>query len=61
MSVHVEIIPNHGRKPSILLRRAWREGKKIRPAYLLLLQEVLLRNRVNRGFDESGRDPLPAA
>ena len=30
MSIHVEIIPNHGRKPSILLRRAWREGKRIR-------------------------------
>ena len=30
MSIHVEIIPNHGRKPSILLRRAWREGKKIK-------------------------------
>ena len=34
MSIHVEIIPNHGRKPSILLRRAWREGKRIRKEQL---------------------------
>ncbi len=34
MSIHVEIISNHGRKPSILLRRAWREGKRIRKEQL---------------------------
>ncbi len=34
MSIHVEIIPNHGRKPSILLRRAWREGRRIRKEQL---------------------------
>ena len=30
MSVHAGIIPSRGRKPSIPLRRAWREGKRIR-------------------------------
>ena len=30
MSYHVEAIPNRGRRPTILLRKAWREGKRIR-------------------------------
>ena len=30
MSFHVEFIPNQANKPAILLREAWREGKRIR-------------------------------
>ncbi len=30
MSYHVEAIPNRNRRPTILLRKAWREGKRIR-------------------------------
>ena len=30
MSHHVESIPNRNRRPTILLRKAWREGKRIR-------------------------------
>ena len=40
MSIHVEIIPNHGRKPSILLRRAWREGSRIRKEKLANLTKT---------------------
>ena len=34
---------------------------RLRPAHLRLLREALSRNRVDRGFDESGRDPFPVA
>jgi hypothetical protein len=30
VSYHIEAIPNRGRRPTILLRKAWREGKRIR-------------------------------
>ncbi|MDE0306464.1 MAG: IS1634 family transposase, partial [Albidovulum sp.] len=30
MSYHVEEIPNRGRRPTILIRKAWREGGKLR-------------------------------
>ncbi len=30
MSFHLESIPNRAGKPAILLRQAWREGKRIR-------------------------------
>ncbi len=40
MSIHVEIIPNHGRKPSILLRRAWREGRRIRKEQLAVSRSL---------------------
>ena len=30
MSFHIESIPNQANKPAILLRQAWREGKRIR-------------------------------
>ena len=30
MSIHIDVIPNRTYKPTILLRKAWREGKKVR-------------------------------
>ena len=55
MSYHVEAIPNRGRRPTILLRKAWREGKRIRrktPANLTHLPPGLIegiRRVVKRG------------
>lgn len=30
MSIHINIIPNRTYKPTIVLRKAWKEGKKAR-------------------------------
>ncbi len=40
MSYHVEAIPNRGRQPTILLRKAWREGKRIRRKILANLTHL---------------------
>ena len=40
MSFHVEIIPNRANKPAILLRQAWREGKRIRKKTLANLSRL---------------------
>ncbi len=40
MSFHVEIIPNRASKPAILLREAWREGKRIRKKTLANLSRL---------------------
>lgn len=34
---------------------------RFRPAHLLLLREALSHDRVDRGFDERVRDPLPVS
>ena len=40
MSFHLEIIPNRANKPAILLRQAWREGKRIRKKTLANLSRL---------------------
>ena len=40
MSDHVEAIPNRNRRPTILLRKAWREGKRIRKKTLANLTSL---------------------
>ena len=40
MSFHVETIPNRANKPAILLREAWREGKRIRKRTLANLSRL---------------------
>ena len=40
MSYHVEAIPNRNRRPTILLRKAWREGKRIRKKMLANLTRL---------------------
>ena len=40
MSYHVEAIPNRNRRPTILLRKAWREGKRIRKKTLANLTSL---------------------
>ena len=40
MSYHVESIPNRNRRPTILLRKAWREGKRIRKKTLANLTSL---------------------
>ena len=40
MSYHVDIIPNRNSPPAILLRKAWREGKRIRKKTLGNLSEL---------------------
>ena len=40
MSFHVEVIPNRSSKPAILLREAWREGKRIRKKTLANLSRL---------------------
>ena len=40
VSYHVETIPNRGRRPTILLRKAWREGKRIRKQTLANLTHL---------------------
>ena len=40
MSFHIEAIPNQAGKPAILLRQAWREGKRIRKKTLANLSKL---------------------
>ena len=40
MSYHVEAIPNRNSRPTILLRKAWREGKRIRKKTLANLTSL---------------------
>ncbi len=40
MSFHIETIPNRNSKPAILLREAWREGKRIRKRTLANLSRL---------------------
>ena len=40
MSFHIESIPNRANKPAILLRQAWREGKRIRKRTLANLSRL---------------------
>ena len=40
MSYHVEAIPDRNRRPTILLRKAWREGKRIRKKTLANLTSL---------------------
>ena len=40
MSFHIESIPNQANKPAILLRQAWREGKRIRKKTLANLSKL---------------------
>ena len=40
MSFHLEIIPNRANKPAILLRQAWREGKRIHKKTLANLSRL---------------------
>jgi len=40
VSFHVETIPNRANKPAILLREAWREGKRIRKRTLANLSRL---------------------
>ena len=40
MSFHIESIPNQANKPAILLRQAWREGKRIRKKTLANLSQL---------------------
>lgn len=39
MVMHVEWVPNRGRRPTILLRETWREGKKVKKRTLANLTE----------------------
>ena len=40
MAVSVDVIPNRGSPPAILLREAWREGKRIRRRTLANLSKA---------------------
>ena len=40
MSFHIESIPNRANKPAVLLRQAWREGKRIRKKTLANLSKL---------------------
>ena len=40
MSFHIESIPNQANKPAILLRQAWRDGKRIRKRTLANLSKL---------------------
>ena len=40
MSFHIESIPNQANKPAILLRQAWREGRRVRKKTLANLSKL---------------------
>ena len=54
MAFNIEVVPNQARKPAILLRQAWREGKKIGEKTIASLSK--LPPHVVEGF-RAVRDP----
>ena len=48
LSYHVETIPNRNSPPAILLRKAWREGKRIRKQTIANLTHLPPELVVNR-------------
>ncbi len=53
--MHVDIVPNRSSRPTILLRRTWREGRRVRKATVgnitndVTLEQALLLRRVLKG------------